>query len=733
MSSQQIALIGNPNCGKSTIFNRLTGTRQKVGNWPGVTVAKKIGHFQFEDESIEVIDLPGIYSLTAYDEISEDVRITTHFLATGNIDCLVNVIDATHLERHLYLTAQLLEYQIPMIVVLNMQDVAQRRGIHIDCDRLAESLGCPVISTIAHLGEGMEDLCLALSKRALNHYRISSYPPVIGNALVKLQALAPQRRTCHLLHLLEGDINCRPTFDPDTLALAQQCRSDIATEIGEDADTLIVDARYQFIHHVCLEVVDRGQKNSMTNSARLDQVLLNRWLGLPIFFGIMYLTFIIAINFGNAFQDFFAISSQAIFVEGVSQWLTAWHAPHFIVSIMVGVGMGIHTTVTFIPILLMLFIMLSILESTGYMARAAFVMDRFMSFIGLPGKAFLPLIIGFGCNVPAIMASRTLDSERERITTILMSPFMSCSARLAVFSVFVAAFFPQHGASVIFSLYLVGIACALLTGYMIKLTLLAQESSPLVYELPAYHRPNCRNIVFAALERLKSFLWRAGKIIIPVCVVLSIVGPAVLAEFGKAITPIFQPMGITPDNWPATVGLLTGTLAKEVLIGSLNTMYSQIADSTAQTELQSVSLLLQQALWSIPQNLSSLWHAFFNPIAVLAPHQEFDRIAYGEFVHRFQSPAAAYSYLLFVLLYIPCVSTFAVTVRELNWQYAAMGLLWSIVVAYTVATTFFQMTLITVHPWQSLLWLLGSVFILLSLVAMLKLSQQKHLLEHVAP
>lgn len=709
-----VALIGNPNCGKSTLFNRLTGTRQKVGNWPGVTVAKKQGRFDIGKQAYELLDLPGLYSLTSQLENSADEEITTCALR-DEFDYIINVIDANHIERHLYLTAQLLEYQIPMVVVLNMTDVAKRRGIDCDVGLLSERLGCPVVMTVAHTGVGVDQIRHALTGYQHNAHRIASFPDVINRALSTLQEQAPQHRFCDLLHLLEGDLCCQEQFDTSTIELANTLRVQIS-EQGEDADTLIIDARYRYIHELCLQVINKLHRKS-TKTSRIDQLVLHRYFGIPIFLLSMYLTFIVAINFGSVFQDFFALTSQALFIDLPVQYLKHWHAPTWLILTTAGVGMGVHTTVTFIPILFMLFFMLSILESTGYMARAAFVMDRLMSYIGLPGKAFLPLIIGFGCNVPAIMATRTLDSKRERIITILMSPFMSCSARLAVFSVFVAAFFPSHGALIIFSLYVIGILCAILTGFILSKTLLQQRSSPLVFELPAYHAPNIGQVSSAAYTRLKSFLIRAGRIIVPVCVVLTLLDTlkfgdsnlSLLALFGQLITPLFTPIGISADNWPATVGLLTGTVAKEVLIGSLNTMYNQLSQVTTPDYVYPLGLTLKQALWSIPHNLRDFIYAFINPIAALAPHQEFDHGAYGEFVKRFHSPIAAYAYCLFVLLYIPCVSTFAVTVRELNWRYAVFGLFWSVGIAYFVAASFYQLAHFSYHPVQSMLYCLWGI------------------------
>ena len=362
------------------------------------------------------------------------------------------------------------------------------------------------------------------------------------------------------------------------------------------------------------------------------------------------------------------------------------------------------------------------------MARAAFVVDKAMRALGLPGKSFVPMIVGFGCNVPAIMAARTLDSEQNRILTVMMSPFMSCSARLAIYAVFVAAFFPTGGQNIVFSLYLIGILMAVFTGFILRKTIIGGQASPLILELPAYHKPNLKRLFRETALRLRYFVIRAGRLIIPICVILGGLNAltidggistgeastrSVLSLLGQWLTPIFAPMGLHQNNWPATVGLLTGMLAKEVVVGSLNSLYAQIGhlDHIASASFDFLGSL-QTALWSIPKNLSHLGQALFNPIIASAPDGEMSQSVYGMMVQRFDGQAGAFAYLLFVLLYIPCVSTMAVIRQETSRKLMWFSITWSLIVAYFSAVLFYQLATFSKHPQQSIIW---TILILFSL------------------
>lgn len=726
----QVMLVGNPNCGKTTLFNALTGDNQRVGNWPGVTVEKKTGVFTLGRQDIHITDLPGVYSLvSSLQGVSQDEQVTARAVAYDAADILINVIDACHLERHLYLTSQLLELGKPLIVALNMTDLAEQRGIVVDATILSQQLNCPVVVLQAHREIGLSDLHQAIV--AANTIPIALPLPVSTTVHQALTGIE-ERLSANLPNFCIAAYLARRILEGDTLLVNQQ--EELRALIGElpivDADIAMADARYQVVHKIVALAQKKRSDSSEYFTAKLDRVVLHRFWALPIFFAVMYLMFLFAINIGGAFQDFFDISTDAIFVQGSAWLLQQLHTPDWLIALIAnGVGKGINTTLTFTPVIAAMFFFLSLLETSGYMARAAFVVDKAMRALGLPGKSFVPMIVGFGCNVPAIMAARTLDSERDRILTVLMSPFMSCSARLAIYAVFVAAFFPIGGQNIVFSLYLIGILMAVLTGFMLRKTLLRGPASPLILELPAYHKPSLRRLLKETSLRLRHFLQRAGKLIIPVCVILgglnalTIHGAintadassdSVLSLIGQWLTPIFSPMGLHQDNWPATVGLLSGMLAKEVVVGSLNTLYAQMGHITQSTTLAFDFFgSLQAAIWSIPQHLSQLGSALMNPILAQVPEAGISQSVYGVIYKHFDGQAGAYAYLLFILLYIPCVSTMAAIRQEASRKLMWFSIAWSLIVAYAAAVIFYQLSTFVSHPQQSVAWLLG----ILSLVS----------------
>lgn len=717
----RVALIGNPNCGKTTIINALTGSHLRVGNWPGVTVERKSGFYQYADTHVEVIDLPGTYALrSGNDERSIDESIACQFIQQDQFDILVNVLDASNLERNLYLTTQLLDLQVPMIVVLNMVDVATAKKLQLDATQLARELSCPVISLdqrksqIEPLKQAIATLPLHSKPAAMTFS--AELEAWLDRVTPTVQAYYPnQPARVLLLRWCEcQDPALAPLLQADTAVLCQQ--------LNDDIDMVLADSRYSYAHRVAQAVVTQPPEQGHLKTAWIDCLVLNRWLGIPIFLMVMYLMFLVSINVGGAFQDFFDIGSDALFVQGVGQGLTALGVPAWLVAIIAdGAGKGVNTTLTFIPVIGMMFLCLSFLESCGYMVRAAFVMDRVMRALGLPGKSFVPMIVGFGCNVPAIMAARTLDSQRDRILTILMAPFMSCSARLAIFAVFTSAFFPTGGQNIVFALYVIGILMAVLTGWLLRKTILSGPSSPFIMEIPPYHWPTLRILARQTWGRLKSFIVKAGKLIVPICMLIGTLNAvtwhglstvdesaSLLSMLGKALTPIFAPMGIHSDNWPATVGLLTGTLAKEVVVATLNTLYSQVGH-LALTPVGDTAWWqsLLSAWQTIPDNLKQLGDALANPIAASVPDHGVSDGVYGVMANRFQGQGAAFAYLLFVLLYVPCASTIAVMAKELNKGWALFSVLWSFGLAYGSAVAFYQMVTFHQHPAASLLWWLA--------------------------
>ena len=751
-----IALVGNPNCGKTTLFNALTGARQTVGNWPGVTVERKSGHYRFQGQEVEVVDLPGVYALDAIPGATTlDQQVTHDFVLSDGADLIVNILDGGNLERNLYLTTQLLELGRPLVVALNMVDAAAKKGHQLDAAALSRLLDCPVVTMSASTGQGVEDLKALLARGGLGHPQVRvTYPAPIEAAVARLAGEVDSRRPgaprpdWTALKLLEGDMAAPGFAGPHTLEEASALRRQIEAELGEEMDILAADARYQFIGTVAGQVIQRQAQPVASLGRALDRVVLNRVLGLPIFLLVMYLMFLLTINLGGAFIDFFDLLFGALLVDGLGAVMTSLGAPDWLrVLIADGAGGGIQTVATFIPVIGFLFLFLSFLEDSGYMARAAFVIDRLMRALGLPGKSFVPLIVGFGCNVPAVMATRTLENPRDRFMTMAMTPFMSCGARLPVYALFAAAFFPVGGQNMVFLLYLIGVAVAVLTAIALKRTLLPGAGSHFIMELPTYHLPTLKGLALHTWERLKSFILKAGKIIVPMVLALNLLSSlgtdgrfghqedegSVLAAVGQAITPVFAPIGLKEDNWPAAVGVFTGILAKEAVVGTLDTLYSrhaaareaeaapadQAEASTARETAAGFDLAaaVGEAFATIPANLAGLADAALDPLGLdigdvsdiqaAAAAQEVDAGTFGAMAQLFDGTAGAFAYLLLVLLYFPCVAVLGAVYREANLRWASFIALWSTAMGYGVATLYYQLATFGQHPLQSTYWTLG--------------------------
>ena len=691
---QKIALIGNPNCGKTTLFNVLTGANQKVGNWPGVTVEKKFGYFKLENESIELVDLPGIYSLEQ-DYSGIDEKIAQDYLEQDGIDLIINIVDATNLERSLVLTQQLMERDVPMLLVMNMLDVAEQQGITVSTSMLADKLQLPVIEMIASQKRGIDELCHKLTRKINSAPETvskneSQQPLVITTTEEKLLQRYHQSR-----QLINGVVEVSPT------------------------------------HH--------------SLSERIDAVVINKWLGIPFFLLMIYMIFTIAVNLGAVFIDFFDILFDAVLVDGTTWLLREVSAHEVIITLLAqGVGGGVTLVATFIPVIGFLYLCLSVLEGSGYMSRAAFVIDRAMSGIGLPGNAFVPLIVGFGCNVPAVMAARSLGRDSDRLMTIAMAPFMSCGARLTVYALFAAAFFQENGQNIVFGLYLLGIALAIFTGWVFRKQLFANEITPSFQEMPAYHVPIARNILLTTWFRLKSFILRAGKTIVVVVIALSFLNSistdlsfgnedsedSVLSVIGKSITPAFAPLGIEEDNWPATVGLFTGMFAKEAIVGTLDALYSESSADAYDGSPPDLIAATGEAIASIGTELLALSTTLTDPLGIsigdvsdlnaVADEQEIESSTLTNMAALFPGPFAAFCYLVFILLYAPCVAVLGAINKEAGWHWMLLVFGWSTGLAYITATVIYQIGTFSVNPLFSSIWIVSMLSILAVFILNLK-------------
>jgi ferrous iron transport protein B len=678
------ALVGFANSGKSSLFNRLTGGRQQVSNWSGATVSVKQARFtlnKFEDDNAMLLsDLPGISSLTAREDQGQDLTISREFISHNSIDCIINIVDVTQLKRQLFLTLQLLELGIPVVVLLNKNDRAEARDV--DVDLLSSELKCPVFSVSAH----------------------------------KTEESAFKTKLESVYNSLTTDNELTSQLSADESHTSEQ-----------------VEVQYQKISKI-VQRVQKPKSLRATSSDVLDSIVLHPLLGVPIFLGVMYLLFMFAINVGGAFIDFFDVLAGAVFVSYPMHYLADFNLPLWLLTIIEGIGSGVQTVATFIPIIACLFIGLSLLESSGYLARAAFVVDSLMQKIGLPGKAFVPLIVGFGCTVPAVMATRVLDSERERITTVMMAPFMSCGARLPVYALFAAAFFPENGQNLVFLLYLIGILAAIFTGFLLKKTTLPGNSSVNIMELPLFERPKLSFIMKRVWQRTSGFVTGAGKtIVIVVCLInfTNSIGTdgsfgnqdsekSVLSYSAKIVMPVLAPLGVKEENWQAGVGIITGIFAKEVLVATFNSLYSP--DEAEGTTAPSLVDSWHEAVGSINENLLGISPddplgmsvGEVSDLTVAAEEQEVALTTYQVMQRAFDGQLGAFSYLLFILLYTPCVAAMGAIKNEVGTRWAIFAGTWSLVLAYQVSILSYQIGNIAATPVISATWISG---VLISLYA----------------
>ncbi|PKG40406.1 Fe(2+) transporter permease subunit FeoB [Psychromonas sp. Urea-02u-13] len=746
-----IATIGNPNSGKTTLFNMLTGANQNVGNWSGVTVEKKTGYFSLSDKTdVRIIDLPGIYSLDYDSEGSSlDERVAFDYIMQNSPDVIINVIDASCLERSLYLTVQLKELGLPVVAVINKMDVALKKKLLINEKSLAKKLGCPVVTISAHDKKSVAKLSQQLQTLSEKNLTTpieldygSTLTPIIETSTQLLEKVTHHLQNRALaIKLLEGDETVLSLLPKVEQAIFIEQKSLLSAQQNEEIDLQIADTRYSFIYQVTQDSVRTQGKLGRSITEKIDALVMNRYAGVPFFLLVMYLMFMFSINIGSAFIDFFDISAGAIFVDGSAQLLSAISAPDWLINVLAyGVGNGIQTVMTFIPVIACLYLFLAVLEASGYLARAAFVIDKAMQFIGLPGKSFVPMIVGFGCTVPAVMAARTLEKERERLLTVVMSPFMSCGARLPVYALFASAFFPDRGQNIVFILYLIGIAVAVLTGYILSRTLLPGKSENMFLEIPDYELPTLRNTLTKTWQKLKGFLFGAGQTIVIVVTLLNVINSigldgsfghqdsadSLLSKSAQIITPVLSPLGVTQDNWPATVGIVTGLFAKEAVVGTLNNLYStQQSDDEAELTLLEK---LNEAVATIPENLMGI--SVSDPLGIdvgdlgdlqaAAEDQGVDLTIFKNIQDAFVTPEAAFAYLLFILLYAPCAAAMGAIVREVGGQWAKFIAIWTSAVAYIVSVSYYQIATFSMQPNSHVLYIIVSIVIMGGVVFMLK-------------
>ena len=743
-----IALAGNPNSGKTTVFNLLTGAHQHVGNWPGVTVEQRRGTASAHGRRMAVIDLPGVYSLLGGG--GADQGVARNFLLDERVDLIVNIVDASNLERHLALTFELLETGKPLLLALNMVDEAQALGLEPQAQALAGQLGVPVVALVARKGQGREALLDAIVQALQQppQPQVPAYPDAVEQAIAAvgaaLESAQAARRRFDALRLLEGLV-VSPRAPVQAAVHAAQTQ--VRQHTGEDVADLVAAARFGWAHQLAAIALQRtgrmGLRHRVTDV--IDRVVLNEWLGVPVFLLVLYLVFIVSFSAGKVFIDFFDQASSALFIAGLGHLLLEAGLPDWLVSIAAGgVGGGVNLVVSFIPPIGLTFLFLAFLDDSGYMARAAYAMDRFMRRLGLPGNALVPMVIGFGCNVPAIMGSRIIEDPRGRLLTVLMQPFMSCSARLTIYMAFAVVFFRDNGGQVVFLLYVLGIAVALLTAWMLGRTAVPGEPMPFVMELPPYRLPSGRSVALQAWQRLKVFVLRVGKVIVAIGVVLFVlpgigwtgdglratpIDQSLLAQGSKAIAPMFAPMGIERDDWPAVSALLAGAAAKEIVIGTLNGIYQRqnAADLLASYRHPEVGDKLLQAVQTIPDNARAFLGGLADPLHLRQLQNTEEATQASGATHetlaglqRMFTPLSAFAYLVFVLLYVPCASTMGALRREVGWGWMTFSVLYGIGMAWAAATVIYQVGTFAAHPQGAAAWIAACVAAFALLVVALR-------------
>lgn len=709
MSEQRplvVAVAGNPNAGKSTLINAIAGSRLHVGNWPGVTVEKKEALFEFEGRTIRLVDLPGCYSLSPY---SQEEIITRDYLVTEKPDLIINVVDATNLERNLYLTIQLIELGIPMVMALNIFDEAEAKGYKISSRMMEESLGIAVVPTSATKRSGLEQLLQRVvavaTEPGQNRPRRLNYGEDVE---IALDALLEYLQQTHgallerfplrwlLLKLLEGDNLVLQEANISPGSLPEQVFHHLYRAHGEDLEGVLADTRYALSAGLCREALTKPEIRNTDLTERIDRVVLNRFLGLPTFAAAMWLLFKLTFNLSAPFGEWIKNMTGGPFKRWTEAILGGIGAPDWTISLINdGVIAGVGSVLVFVPVIFAMMFFITFLEGSGYMARAAFVMDRAMHAIGLHGKSFIPMLLGFGCNVPGIYATRTLENPRDKILTALLIPLMSCGARLPVYVLFVGIFYPDNSATVIWILYITGMLLAVAMGFIFKKTLFRGEAPMFIMELPPYRMPSFTSLCLHTWEKGKHFLIKAGTYIFAVSILVWFLlnlpwgvehkRDSYLGQAGAVVAPIFEPVGF--GTWEAASSLITGVIAKEIVVGTMGEIYAPKKEEKKEQPTLGEDLK-EMVVTFAGAGKKAVSDLFFLPGE---EGKEEDQSGLNAAIKGQFTPLTAFAFMAFVLLYMPCVVVGAAMRQEFGtWKWVGVAFLYQTVLAWSVALIIYQ-------------------------------------------